>query len=603
MAADWSTACAGILCLSCPETEALQLAPEAAAQSCAATPVQSDSGFSAPSASPAASTIVVAQTANPPPAPPPGSLEPPRPDVQPLPAIPPDLPAPPAIDLPPTAPLQPVPIPDVTVQVKSVQVLGSTVFSAAELAAVVEPFIGKAATFEDLIAIRAAVTDLYTSRGFTTSGAFLPPQDISTGMITIQVVEGELERIEIQGLRRLREAYVRRRIELAARPPLNIQRLETALQLLQSDPLLRSVQAELTAGTTPGQSVLKLNLQEAPALVAELLVENRDSPSVGSIGGTAVLGHRNFFGWGDRVQLAYHRTEGVREVNFSYAVPLNPRNGTLNLRYDINTSEIVEPPFSAFGINSESETFSIGFRQPMMQTPTQELALGLGLDLRRSQTFLFEDFPFSFSEGADNGESKVTVLRFSQEWISRTPSRVLAARSQFSFGINAFGATINDLGVDGRFFSWLGQFQWVQALGRDVLLIARLNAQLTPDALLSIEQFGIGGIDTVRGYRENQRVADQGFAGSLEVRVPIVRRPDGIGTIELAPFFDVGKVWSQRTEVFSPATLMSAGLGLRWQSRWFNAQLSWGHQFYPINDAGDSLQDKGIFFSINLSPF
>lgn len=538
------------------------------------------------------------------PTPAPGVLEPKRPDLEPLPEARPAPTPPPAIETPSVPPPSPpTVVPETTIQVKEIRVLGSTIFSKSELDAVVEPFINQPATFEDLLAIRTAVTDFYTRKGYTTSGAFLPPQDISSGVIKIQVVEGELERVDIQGLRRLRESYVRSRVGQATRPPLNINRLEAALKLLQLDPLLKSVQAELTAGTTLGQSVLKLNLQEAPALVAELLVENRDSPSVGSVRGTASLGHRNLLGFGDRFLVSYGRSKGIREFEVSYAIPLNARNGTLSLRYDKNKSEIVEQPFSELDINSNAETFSIGFRQPLLQTSTHEFALGLSLDLRQSQTYLFGDEPFSFSEGPIDGRSKVSVLRFSQDWVSRNPNRVLAARSQFSLGLNAFDATINDTGTDGRFLSWVGQFQWVQALSRDVLAIARVSAQVTGDSLLPIEQFSIGGPDTVRGYRQNQRVGDAGIVGSLELRLPIIRQPDGIGTVELAPFFDIGQVRTNRGELPPPTTLMSLGIELRWQSRYVDAQLSWGIPLKDVDQVGNTLQDKGIFFSITFHPF
>jgi hypothetical protein len=55
--------------------------------------------------------------------------------------------------------------------------------------------------------------------------------------------------------------------------------------------------------------------------------------------------------------------------------------------------------------------------------------------------------------------AKVAAFRFSQEWLRRDINRVLAARSQFSLGLDAFNATINDTGTDGQFFAWLGQFQ------------------------------------------------------------------------------------------------------------------------------------------------
>ena len=67
---------------------------------------------------------------------------------------------------------------------------------------------------------------------------------------------------------------------------------------------------------------------------------------------------------------------------------------------------------------------------------------------------------FSLEPGARNGRTAVAALRLGQEWVYRTQNQVIAARSRFSFGINALGATINKNGVpDGKFFAWLGQFQ------------------------------------------------------------------------------------------------------------------------------------------------
>lgn len=77
-------------------------------------------------------------------------------------------------------------------------------------------------------------------------------------------------------------------------------------------------------------------------------------------------------------------------------------------------------------IKSETRTFSLSFRQPLSRSPTSEIALGLALDLRRNQTFLLDDIPYSFSEGPEDGESKVIVIRFYQDWVNRGARRVLA---------------------------------------------------------------------------------------------------------------------------------------------------------------------------------
>lgn len=104
---------------------------------------------------------------------------------------------------------------------------------------------------------------------------------------------------------------------------------------------------------------------------------------------------------------------------------------------------------------------------------------------------------------------------------------MLAARSTLSFGLDALGATTHGGDApDGRFFAWLAQLQWGHRLPeryRGSELIARLDAQLTGDRLLSLEKFGMGGLRTVRGYQENQLVRDNGIAGSVELRVPVLQ--------------------------------------------------------------------------------
>ena len=114
----------------------------------------------------------VLQLAQTPPNLPPGILEPTRPGLPPIPSTSPETPTPPTPLTPPAEiPLTPPTELGVKVNVKRVEVLGSTVFSPQELEAAVASFIGQEATFEDLLAIRAAITQLYTDQGYTTSGA------------------------------------------------------------------------------------------------------------------------------------------------------------------------------------------------------------------------------------------------------------------------------------------------------------------------------------------------------------------------------------------------------------------------------------------------
>jgi hemolysin activation/secretion protein len=485
--------------------------------------------------------------------------------------------------------------------IKTIEVLGNTVLHP-EITALIEPYQNQEASFEDLLNLRSTITQLYIENGYVTSGAFLVNnQELSQGDVQIQIVEGEVEEIEITGLNRLREGYVRRRLELATRPPLNQKRLETTLQLLQLNPLFQQVNAELTAGSTPGRNILQIQLQEAPAFGAGIATANTQSPSLGSVQNSINASHDNLLGFGDRISATYGITSGVNFYNLNYTIPLNARDGTLTLSYSNTDSQIIEEPFEDIEIRGESRNISANFRQPLIYTPERELGIGVAFDLRRSQTYILDDIPFSFSEGPDNGESKVTVIRFYQDWVNRSPGRVLAARSQFSFGIDAFDATINDIGIDGRFFTWIGQFQWVEQLSPRALLVARINTQLTPDALLPLERFTIGGVDTVRGYSHNQRVGDNGIMGAVEVRLPVTSNPN---ILQLSPFFEIGTVWNNQGITFEPATIAGLGLGLNWLiTPDLLLRLDYGIPLIDVDEEGDSLQDNGLYFSLRYQPF
>lgn len=493
---------------------------------------------------------------------------------------------------------------DERIYIKEIRVLGNTVLKD-KINQLIQEYSNCnqqkcSVTFEDLIQLRSAITELYINNGYVTSGAFiLNNQFIETGIVEIQVVEGELERIEIEGLNNLQKKYVRSRIRRATKPPLNRKNLEEALQLLQIDPLLKQVNARLIAGSTPGRNVLLMQLQERDAFNAGIAINNNQSPTIGSLQGIAFASYNNLLGLGDKLTAEYGLTEGLDLYSLGYKVPFNAKDGTFNLRYSNNNSEIIENQFDDLGIRSDSETLALGFRQPLVKKPQTELALGLALDIRRSQTFLLDDIPFSFSEGPEDGKSKVSVIRFSQDWLQRNAKQVLAARSQFSFGIDAFDATVND-GTDGRFFAWLGQFQWVQQVSPKTLVLAKINAQLTPDALLPLEKLSLGGVDTVRGYRQNQLVADNGIIGSVELRLPLTSN----NLLQLRPFFDIGTAWNNRADNPDTQTVAGLGMGLTWQpNRNLFLQLDYGIPLIAVEDEGDSLQENGVYFSLQYQPF
>ncbi|WP_442946475.1 ShlB/FhaC/HecB family hemolysin secretion/activation protein [Nostoc sp. 'Peltigera malacea cyanobiont' DB3992] len=547
--------------------------------------------------------------------PPPQDIQPPTPSPLPSPEVPQPLP-PPAELLPPSAP---TPTPDAplpgnfpqTIVVERFEVVGSTVFSAQELALATAEFTKRPISLTEVYQARSKITELYVKNGYITSGAYIPPQTIQSGVLKIQVVEGKLEDIQVTGTRRLNPNYVRSRLAIATSPPLNRQRLLEALQLLQLNPLIQNVTAELSAGSRTGTSLLEVKISEAKTFSGQIVLDNGRSPSVGSFRRGLRLNEANLLGLGDGLSVGYTNTDGSNSFDASYTLPLNPRNGTLTFNYGTTSSNVIEPPFDFLDIESASRYYELTFRQPIIQTPTQEFALGLTASRRESDISSLlqrEGVPASeLSPGADDeGRTRVSALRFFQEWTSRNSREVIALRSQFSLGIDVLNATVNQDAPDSRFFAWQGQAQWARLLAPETLLLLRLNTQLASTKLLPIEQFGLGGQDSIRGYRQDYLLTDNATFVSAEVQVPILRLPQINSILQVIPFVDFGVGWNTSGQDNPDRnTLAAVGLGLRWaQGDRFTVRLDWGIPLVSVNNSNErTLQENGLYFSLLYNPF
>ena len=492
-----------------------------------------------------------------------------------------------------------------TVFVRKFKIVGSTVFTPEELQEVLQPYTMRRLTFTELLAAQQAVDRLYIENGYITSGTFLPPQKLQKGIVSIKVIEGTVEEINITGLDRLNTDYVRSRLKIATNAPLNQNKLLNALQLLQLNPLIDNLAAELTAGTRPGSSILELNLQEADPFDVTFSFDNYRAPSVGTNRRQVRLTHRNLAGFGDRFTIGYLNTDGSDSLNdLNYTIPVNPNNGTLNFRFSYTDSEIIEEPFDRFDIASENTNYEFTYRQPLLQKPTEDVTIGFTFSRNDSQTTLGGD-PIQLSRGAEtDGETHISALRFFQEYTNRDATQVLALRSQFSLGVNLFDATINSDRPDSKFVSWRGQAQYLKLLSPDLTLLVRSDLQFSDRPLVPVEQFSLGGALSVRGYRQDVLLGDNGWFNSVEIRATVLRISDWNTTIALSPFVDFGKVWNTDNVRLDKNTLLSAGIGVRLQvNDVFIARLDWGIPLVDLATEGDSLQEDGVYFSLELKPF
>ena len=487
------------------------------------------------------------------------------------------------------------------IQITSVKFHGNTVFSDDQLSAEIATYLNRPIGSDELQSLRHQLTLYYVQRGYINSGVIIPDQQIIDGELELKVIEGRLDRTEIKGNDRLKTSYVEKRIG-KEQTPLNVNVLQRQLQLLQSQPAIERVQAELVPGHRLGTSVLNLNIEEEQAFFANVHINNHRSPSTGEVRGSVELGSYNVTGNADSAVFEYGITEGLNDLSLAYSLPVLANDTSVSLYYDRSDSVIVEAPYDNLDIESESTLFRVGVNYPFPKSVRQKRSIEFMLDRNHTETFLLNE-PYSFSLGAENGETKVSAARIAINWLDRDIDQVRALYFRMSSGLDIFGSTTHRDQPDSRFFSVLGQAQWVKKVfvGETIF---RGDFQFSNDALLPSERFSLGGANTVRGYRENQLVRDNGWLVSLEYRMPIDYFSHNYNqTMKAAVFVDHGKAWNEDSDGSEPNSISSVGFGLRWNAAKNKAagNLYWGHALRNVDKGSDdALQDSGIHFNLSL---
>jgi len=500
--------------------------------------------------------------------------------------------------------------------ISNIQITGNTIFSRKDLDFIIKPYENRIVKAEELHELKNKLTTYYISQGYVNSGCILKDQRIENCKVAYHIIEGRIADVSVAGNNRLKDSFVAERIRLSTgdgKSPFNINDLQMRLKILKQEPSIENINTYVKPGLKKGAALLKVDVQEARPFHVTMDCHNHNSPGIGGYRGDLKFKHLNVLGWADSFLFEYGGTEGLNKFKAQYEIPINRRDTRLNILVDHAQTKIVSDSYSDFDITGDTTTFSFGINHYLYRTSAAEFTFGFALETRESNTKL-RDEDFDFSNGATykTSEKKITLLKCSQQWLQRSMNQVIAVYSSFNLGLDMLDATIsdNDNTPDGKYISWMAQLQWIRRLAfLDSQLISRVSMRFTDDPMLAIEKFSMGGAMTVRGYRENLIISDNGVIGSMEWRIPIGKYPFiGLsktvndGQIHLAPFIDYGKGNNHNEDPeLDPDTLLGAGLGLRWNiSSSTLAEIYWGAALEDIeNDADSDIQDDGIHFYIS----
>lgn len=428
-------------------------------------------------------------------------------------------------------------------ELKAVTFTASELVPAQAFEEAVKPFLGKTVDGKDLAELLAAVNDVYIKRNITTARAVMGPQDIVDGNLHLELVEGRLGALNIEGDKYTRETFIRNRIGLSQGKVLDSSVLRDRLVRLNKTTELQ-VRATLQPGAARGETDVRLDVVEPERWGVDVFADNNGSDSTGR----ERIGLQGFvyglMGRDDRFQANVSHAKGGNDGALSYAMPVTPWGGRLALNASRSQINIINGAFAGIDVVGKSTVYGLEFNQPVVANANWLVTGIASFSLGKSSTAI---------GGVQIADTKTRL------WTAGASVQHLGEGRQWGF-TQLYTSIQSDEPMLGRssFQTFPGNAFLIQRLGQ-TRWIARgsLGWQFSKgDNLPSANLFQIGGSGSVRGYERGILSGARGYYGSLELHRLVSERLDLYG------FADHGVVSG-----FYPTAqrITGAGLGGLWR--------------------------------------
>lgn len=470
-------------------------------------------------------------------------------------------PAPPPIVFPPGG---------ATLVLQRVDFTPSTLLPQADLDAIAASVVGRSVDLAAIQGVANAVNALYAERGFVTASAILPPQDLGSGVLKVQLIEGKVGAVTFGDRRTLREGFV------AAAVPLEPGTVVDAPDLRRDvDRFNRTSTAQIQASLQPGAGFgltdINLAVTEPRRNTLQIFADNLGVESVGEYELGGLYQNYGLLGLDDRLTAYGLYAEGNLLGNAAYNLAVSPYGTRAGISYSRSAIRIVNGPFADLDIDGTSQTGSLNLSQPLYNGGPVLLLGNLAGSLSSSST---EQLDVKVTDD----ETRRATVGLSASYFGQIFSLTLSPSVSFAEA----DLRLTDETLNYTVYQMTGQASL--RLDDLTLLTTRGALQVASDELLpGSDLFQIGGPATVRGYPSSAAAGDAGFYLNVEVYHSLARFVPGL---EAFAFVDHGAVYS---EFPSRVMLTSAGLGVNynWNDR-LRGELSFG---VPLKR--DAVPDQG----------
>jgi hemolysin activation/secretion protein len=473
---------------------------------------------------------------------------------------------------------------ELTFTVKQFNFTGNAKVSVDQLQKIAAPFIGKPVTFDDLTVLTDAIVEFYRERGWLVR-AILPRQDITDGVINVQIIEAKLGSVQIENhSKRIGDKDVENWIygQIPRLSDLSLDQLERALLTL-NDLTDVSVTSSLQGGSQPGETTLVLVVEDKPIVTGQVSVDNYGDNNTGKIRTSALVSGSGLVAFGDQLSAYGLYSEGNAYGRLSYTMPV----GTSGLRVGVNGSSmeyrVINQSFGSLYANGVSSTGGVEASYPLIRTHPANLMIVANWNysnfknwtiagVNQDQTYTTSVAQFGFTgnllDGIGGGALNTGSLMMSGGDVSR----------------NINGPYNSNYGVAGSFSKMRYSLNRNQAINDTLSAYVAVSGQWASKNMDSSEQMYLGGPLNVRAYGSGQGAASQGNLTTFELRQNLPY------DTQLAGFYDIGNVdtWKNNNlavnSVSNNYVLQGYGLSLSWLGPYnTNIKGIWAQRTGPLS--------------------
>jgi len=411
------------------------------------------------------------------------------------------------------------------VQIKKIVVEGATLLSEKALRAITSEYEGKDLALPEMQKIADKITAAYREKGYSTSRAYLPPQTIKDGVLTIKIIEGKVGKIDIKGNKYFSTALLEKKIKLKPKDYFDYDILQNSLTYINENPD-RNAKAILVPGVEPGTTDIVIEVKDKLPVHIGFDYDNFGSRYMEKNRWAFVYENNNFLGLDDRMYLKYQMSQkslySLKNVRYIYPINEKTEIGA----YYLHSRLVLGKEFRSLSAVGKANIAGLFLNRAVYSNRILDLRYNFGFDYKDIKNYLLNaESSRDEMRVVKNGLDIDVTDKFGRTII--TPEIDVGIPRMWG-GLTAKDPKASRVGSGGQFVKGVFNFYRLQPMPFSSALLFKNSAQLSNYNLTAAEQFQIGGAQSVRGYGPGEYAGDKGIYSAVELSFPAYGLPKGI---------------------------------------------------------------------------